>query len=95
MIFPKNDPWLSLLLGILSTPIYPIEIIRLLKEIGSHTKHIAVLLEGETIGGIGVAMLSLFFFSLGSEEGWRYYFMHIFLDIFVGKTLFPMIVFFF
>jgi sodium/hydrogen exchanger 10/11 len=49
----------ALLFGAMSSCIYPLEVVRCLKETSIQTKHVTILLEGETLVS---ACLSLFFF---------------------------------
>lgn len=53
LVLLSNDEWtyaMGILFGTMCTPIYPIEIITMLKEFGQ-TKHLSILLESESIIG--------------------------------------------
>ncbi|KAF2899253.1 hypothetical protein ILUMI_06916, partial [Ignelater luminosus] len=59
MVLLNHDDWtyaMGLMFGTICSPIYPIEVVSLLKEIGQ-AKHLSILLEGEGMIGDGSVMI--------------------------------------
>lgn len=60
MTYIINGAWttaISILFGALCTPIYAVDVVRQLQEMGTHTKHISTLIEGEMLVGAEVTLV--------------------------------------